>query len=434
MTPRRKFLQQSAAIATALQTHQANAIQSKSTIPMALIGCGGQGTNLMLSFAKIPGVEIQYLCDPDPKQSSAAASKLIKAGHKSPKIVSDLRKILDKPEIQAVIVATPDHWHAPSAILACEAGKHVYVEKPCSHNIKEGRLLVESAARNQRLVQHGTQSRSMPLIRHAIHHLHQGIIGNVLFAKAFNIQKRSDIGHSKPSSPPQGFDYDLWTGPAPSVPFQSNCHHYTWHWWYNFGTGDMGNDGVHELDIARWGLGMNSHPDRISAIGGKYYFDDDQQFPDTQNVLFEYNSGEKVGQTRQLMFEMRIWSPYSPEEGIDNGNLFYGTEGYMLLSKKGVVKTYDRKGKQIQLAGQAQDHPSHQSDFLNAIRSATPLSAPIEIGHISASLCHLGNIATRLGRSLHFNPASESFQNDPQADLLLTRKYRDGHWAIPKGV
>ena len=433
MTPRRAFLKQSAVIATALNPTVISAEQGE-VLPIALIGCGGQGTNLLTNFLKIPGLQFQYVCDPDEKRAKSAADRVMKSGQNAPKIVSDLRRVLEDPKIQAVIVATPDHWHAPASILACESGKHVYVEKPCSHNILEGRLLVESASRNKRIVQHGTQSRSMELIRHSISHLHQGIIGKVLFAKAFNIQKRADIGHAKPSSPPEGFDYDLWTGPAPKVPFQSNRHHYTWHWWHDFGTGDMGNDGVHELDIARWGLGVTSHPNRVAAVGGKYYFDDDQQFPDTQNVLFEYKPDSKSSDPKQLMFEMRIWSPYSPDQGIDNGNMFYGTEGWMLLSKKGIVKVFDKKNKEIALPGKPEANESHQLNFIEAIRNKRSLSAPIDIGHISASLCHLGNISTRLGRSLEFNPAKEIFDNDIEANTLLTRKYREAHWAIPKGV
>jgi predicted dehydrogenase len=433
MTPRRAFLKQSAVIATALNPTVISAEQGE-VLPIALIGCGGQGTNLLTNFLKIPGLQFQYVCDPDEKRALSAADRVMKSGQNGPKIVSDLRRVLEDPNIQAVIVATPDHWHAPASILACESGKHVYVEKPCSHNILEGRLLVESASRNKRIVQHGTQSRSMELIRHSISHLHQGIIGKVLFAKAFNIQKRADIGHAKPSSPPEGFDYDLWTGPAPKVPFQSNRHHYTWHWWHDFGTGDMGNDGVHELDIARWGLGVTSHPNRVAAVGGKYYFDDDQQFPDTQNVLFEYKPDSKSSDPKQLMFEMRIWSPYSPDQGIDNGNMFYGTEGWMLLSKKGIVKVFDKKNKEIELPGKPEAHESHQLNFIEAIRNKRSLSAPIDIGHISASLCHLGNISTRLGRSLEFNPAKELFENDIEANTLLTRKYREAHWAIPKSV
>lgn len=430
MTPRRRFLKSSAALASVAGVAPA---AEAAPVHMALIGCGGQGTGLLMNFASIEGVVFDYVCDPDSKRAAAAAEKLVKAGKPVPKQVADLRQVLDDPKINAVVVATPDHWHAPAAILACQAGKHVYVEKPCSHNIREGQLLVAAAARSGKLVQHGTQSRSMPLLQHAISHLHSGLIGKVLYARAINIQKRANIGHATHSQPPEGFNYDIWTGPAPMVPFQSNRHHYTWHWWYDFGTGDMGNDGVHELDIARWGLGVTTHPDKVAALGGKYYFDDDQQFPDMQNVLFEYNSGGKVGEKRQLMFDMRIWSPYSPDDGVDNGVAFYGTEGWMLVSKRGIAKVYDAKGKPMPLPGKPKDHPSHQLNLIQAIRAEAKLSAPIEIGHISASLCHMGNIAVRLGRSLDFNPATEQF-TDAMANSMIRRKYRDGHWSVPAGV
>jgi predicted dehydrogenase len=433
MTPRRDFLKKTAtSISLATSPLAASSIDHE-TIRMALIGCGGQGTGLLMNFAGIPGVVFDYVCDPDAKRAAAASDRLVKAGKPAPRQVSDLRLVYDDPKINAVVIATPDHWHAPAAILACQAGKHVYVEKPCSHNIREGQLLVAAAAKSGKLVQHGTQSRSMPLLRHAIGHLHSGIIGTVLHARAFNIQKRANIGRAKPSEPPADFDYDIWTGPAPAVPFQANRHHYSWHWWHDFGTGDMGNDGVHELDIARWGLGVTSHPDRVAALGGKYYFDDDQQFPDTQNVLFEYEGDGKVGSRRQLMFDMRIWSPYSPDDGIDNGVAFYGTEGWMLLSKRNIVKLYDSKGKPMPMPGKPAEHPSHQMNLIQAIRGEAKLNAPIEIGHISATLCHMGNIAVRLGQSLDFDPKAEKFST-AAANEMIRRKYRDGHWAIPAGV
>ena len=199
-------------------------------------------------------------------------------------------------------------WHTPAALLALEAGKHVYVEKPCSHNLREGRLLVEAAEKSNKIVQHGTQARSNEGFREAIQMLREGVIGDVMIAKAWNIQRRNNIGHKQPSDPPPGFDYDMWVGPAPFVPFRENCHHDTWQWWYNFGTGDLGNDGVHEFDMARWGLGINSHPNYVTAAGGKFFFDDDQQFPDTVAAAFNYDGDDSVGSRRQLLFEMRLWS------------------------------------------------------------------------------------------------------------------------------
>ncbi len=432
MTNRRDFLQAGGAgiAGAALLGRVATASQkSGKALNLALIGCGGQGTNLLRRFLTLPDVTITHVCDPDDSHAQRAAKLVASASGKAPKVEKDLRKVLDDKSVDAVIVATPDHWHAPAAILACQAGKHVYVEKPCSHNFREGKILVEAASKHQRIVQHGTQSRSMPMIVRAIQALREGIVGDVLVAKAVNVQKRANIGRAKPSEPPAGFDYDLWVGPAPMVPFQSNRHHYTWHWWYDFGTGDMGNDGVHELDIARWGLGVEGHPSKISAMGGKLYFDDDQQFPDTQMVGFDYPG--PIGKRKQLVFEMRIWSPYQPDE-VENGNLFYGTDGWMLLTKRGSVKVFDAKGKPKPYNPELPKHLDHQEEFLAAIRENRAPSADIALGFPSAALCHLGNLATRLGRTIDFDPKSETIPNDREANALLGRTYREGHWAIPK--
>lgn len=437
MTNRRTFLMQGSAVGAAAlglaQVETARGAGVLDTVVVGLIGCGGRGTSLAKDFIKLEGVELSFVCDPDEARAGAAAKTVASLSGKAPKIMKDLRQVLDDKSVDAVVIATPDHWHAPATILACDAGKHVYAEKPCSHNLREGRLMVEAARRSRRVVQVGTQSRSNPIVAHAIQRLSEGVIGDVMVAKAFDIQRRKDIGHESPSTPPPGFDYDLWLGPAPVVPFQSNRHHYTWHWWYDFGTGDMGNDGVHELDIARWGLGVEGHPSTIAALGGKYVFDDDQQFPDTQLVAFEYPGDGKPGHRRQLVFEMRIWSPYSPEDGIDNGNLFYGTDGWMLLSKRGSVKVFDAKNKPRPLGGEPPTMPGHQEDFLTAVRAGKTPTAEIAVGHLSTALCHLGNIATRLRRTLSFDPAAERFADD-DAQRLASRTYREGHWAVPKGI
>lgn len=415
----------------------ARAAGANGRIQLGVIGAGGRGSGVARQFAGEKDCEVTWVCDPDESRAKKLAAGLRGVrGNRSPKTTADLRHVLDAANVDAVLVATPDHWHAPAAILACEAGKHVYVEKPCSHNLREGRLLVEAARRRKRVVQHGTQSRSTQLIADGMQMLREGIIGDVLVAKAWNVQRRANIGRRKPGKPPSGVDYDQWVGPAAWLPFQSNRFHYTWHWWHNFGTGDMGNDGVHELDYARWGLGVTTHPSRISGLGGKYYFDDDQQFPDTQQIAFEYPGDGKVGHKRMLVWEMRIWSTNLPH-GIDNGAEFYGTKGRMVITKRGKLEVFGERDKRIAPKTKEKRQPlhSHHVDFLDAIRKNRKPNADIAVGHLSASLCHLGNIATRLGRSLKFDTRKEQILGDKQANALLSRVYRKGgHWAVPKGV
>ncbi|MDE2642174.1 MAG: Gfo/Idh/MocA family oxidoreductase [Verrucomicrobiota bacterium] len=390
------------------------------------------GRNHIGNLNKRKDVEIAFVCDPDANHQANAA-KLVESGTGiKPKQVGDLREILEVKSVDAVFIATPDHWHAPAAILAAEAGKHVYVEKPCSHNVREGRLMIEAARRNKRVMQVGTQSRSTKHVMKAMELLHNGAIGRVLVSKAWNSQKRSSIGKAKPSAPPAHLDFETWLGPASKMPYQRNMLHGIWRWWRAFGTGDMGNDGVHDLDIARWGLGVTTHPSRIAALGGKYFFDDDQQFPDTQNVLFEYATSAEDGRPRQLIFEQRIWSPYF-EQGYENGNAFYGTNGFMLLGKHGGWKLIGTRNKLREQMSGSPDLRAHHDDFFRCIREGGTPNADIEIGHLSSSLCHLGNIATRIGRVLEFDPKHEQIVGDGEANAMLSREYRK-HWGQPGGA
>jgi len=374
------------------------------------------------------GVRIAYVCDVDDGRLARARQEA-----KADQAVTDLRRILDDKSVDAVAIATPDHWHGPAAVLACEAGKHVYVEKPCSHNIREGQLMLEAARRTGRVMQVGSQSRSTKVLKNGVQLLREGAIGELLVAKAWNSQRRANIGHQEPSDPPAGFDYDLWLGPAPMRPFQSNCHHYTWHWWYDFGTGDAGNDGIHELDIARWGLGDPGNPVRASGHGSKMFFDDDQQFPDTQYVTFEYPGGQS-GQRRLLVYEHRIWSPYV-QEGHENGNAFYGTDGYMIMAKGAGWKLYGPGNELLKEEGGKYSVSDHTADFLEGIRTGKRPNADIEIGHRSTVLVHLANILARTGRgTLAFDPETEEFVDDSEANALVRRTYREDHWAVPRGV
>ena len=428
---RRTFLKQSglgaAGAGLALATASSKAFGANERIHLGVIGLS-RGRSLCEAFAAQDDARLAYVCDTDRDRLEAVKARL-----GADKAVVDLRKILDDPSVDAVAIATPDHWHAPAAILACEAGKHVYVEKPCSHNIREGRLMIEAARRSKRVMQVGTQSRSSPGVQEAIGMLREGAIGDVLAVKVINSQKRANIGHAQPSDPPEHIDYDLWVGPAPMVPYQSNRLHYAWHWWYHFGTGDIGNDGVHDLDVGLWGLGVDGHPSRVSGYGSKLFFDDDQQFPDTYCITYEYPGGGKVGEKRLLVFEQRIWSPYR-EHGMENGDVFYGTKGMMLVGKHDGYQLFAERNKPVKQKEFRLPLVEHQRNFLDAIKSDAAPNADIEVGHLPATLAHLGNICSRVGRSLTFDPKAEQFVGDDEANRLTRRQYREGHWAVPKGL
>jgi predicted dehydrogenase len=435
MATRRAFLGRAAGAATAAALVElVGEAAEADPLPVALIGCGGMGGGHLALLAARKDVRVAWLCEPDALRLAQAAKRVEAAGQKPPKTTADVRRVLDDRSVRAVWIATPDHWHAPAAILAADAGKHVYVEKPCSHNLREGRLMIDAARRNKIVMQVGTQSRSTAHVIQAMKRLQEGAIGTVLVAKAWNSQRRGNIGHARPSEPPKHLDYDHWLGPALHVPYQQNLLHGIWRWWYAFGAGDIGNDGVHDVDLARWGLGVTQHPSTITALGGKFFFDDDQQWPDTQYAVFEYPGDGRVGQKRQLVFEQRTWSPYV-QEGLENGNAFYGTEGMMILGKSGGYQLYGPRNKLIEhVKGGSPDLAAHHDDFLACVRRGGTPRAEIEINHLTTSLCHLANIATRVGRVIQFNPREEKILRDEEASALLRRTYREGHWAAPRGA
>lgn len=435
---RREFLKTTAtgaalAGATAFAS-TARAAGANERLVVGVIGPGGMGSNHVKLLSENKAVDVAWVCDVDEERRNTAAETVKSLSGKAPKAVKDLREVLDDKSVDAVWIATPDHWHAPATILACDAGKHVYVEKPCSHNIREGRLMIEAARRNNRVVQVGTQTRSTAGAQEAMQKLRSGVIGTVLVSKAWNSQRRGAIGHAQPSDPPATLDYDLWVGPAPMRPYQSNLLPSIWRWWHDFGGGDMGNDGVHDIDVACWGLGVQSHPSTISALGSKFFFDDDQQFPDTQYCVFEYPGDGQVGQKRQLIFEQRIWSPYV-QEGWENGNAFYGTEGMMVFGKRGGFKIVGPRNKLIEEGTfGGPDLAAHHANFLECIKSGERPNADIEVNHLSSALCHLGNIATRVRATLEFDPVAEKITNSNDGAALVRRQYRDDHWAVPRGV
>jgi len=429
---RRAFLQQ-AGLGAAVWTVGATVgrAEAKDTLVVGVIGPGGMGMNHTRLLASRKDVKVAYVCDVDSNRLGAAAKEVETRSGVAPKAVGDMRQVFDDPSVDAVFIATPDHWHAPAAVLALDAGKHVYVEKPCCHNLREGRAMIDAVQRTGKLLQVGTQSRSTAVVREAMERVHSGEIGDVLVAKAWNSQLRRSIGKTQPSSPPPQLDFESWLGPAVAVPYRTNLLHGVWRWWYDFGCGDIGNDGVHDIDVALWGLGVDTHPSTITCLGGKYFFDDDQQFPDTQYAVFEYPvAGKSV--KKQLIFEQRIWSPYV-QEGYENGAAFYGTKGLMIVGHSVGWKLYGPKNKLIAEKTGDADLPAHHQNFFDCIRGQQKqLNADVKAGFLSASLVHLANIAARVGHVLQFDPEREQIMNDAAAAQLLGRKYREGHWAIPR--
>ena len=430
---RRQFLASSSAAGIALGAgslaatarSEARAVTTANDeLRVACIGLRGKGNHHLNGLESVDGVKVVALCDVDESilQSRAEALGKRTDGRKV-KLFGDYRKLLDDPDIDVVSIATPNHTHSLIAIAAMAAGKDVYVEKPCSHNIWEGRQLVNAARKYKRMCQHGTQGRSSPAIREAIAKLHEGVIGEVYMARGVCFKWRPSIGKTPEAPVPAGVDYDLWLGPAPKRPFSPNRFHYNWHWHWDYGNGDMGNQGVHEMDMARWGLGVKL-PSKVHASGGHFMFDDDQETPNTLLCSFEYPQEKKM-----LVFETRHW--ITNQEGFGTslssnavGVTFYGSEGYMQVYYFG-YRTY--LGKERKQGPSATGNPNEYERFIAGVRSRNPddLGVEIEDGHYSSSLCHLGNIAYRLGRTINFDPVEETFGDDKEANAMLSRDYRE---------
>ncbi|MDQ6678799.1 MAG: Gfo/Idh/MocA family oxidoreductase [Acidobacteriota bacterium] len=395
-------------------------------VNVAVIGLGGRGRAHMNEYSKLPDARILAVCDVDQAALERGQAQVEKATGTKPKGYSDMRKVFDDKEIQAVSMPLPNHWHALATIWAVQAGKDVYVEKPACYNPFEGTQMIAAARKYNRMVQIGSQSRSMEHKIKAMQLLKDGAIGKVYLAKGLCFKRRPSIGH-KPDSPvPPGVDWSMFLGPAPMRPFNELRFKYNWHWFWDTGNGDIGNQGVHEMDIARWGLGVQNLPAAVSSTGGKYVYDDDQETPNTQMATFDY--GDK-----ELMFEVR-GLPTGPEGGLQIrggntvGNLFYGSDGWMAVDGAGFQvykgdkneKTMDEKN-----TGMGDTGP-HMANFLAAVKSRDmkDLHADVQIGVLSADLCHLANISYRLKRNLKFDDATQKFVNDNEANALLTRKYR----------
>lgn len=434
---RRNFLRSSVASGLAassefaLHGSQAAAYTANPYV-VGIIGLGAMGTSHLKTLLSRSDIQIAWLCDPDQNRLGDSIRTAGGQSGQNPKACADLRQVLDDPRVEAVWIATPDHWHAPASWLALQAGKHVYVEKPCCHNLHEGLLLEKAVAKSGKRLQVGTQSRSGDCVREAIQLLGAGAIGEVLVAKAWNSQRRGSIGRQSPESPPPELDFELWLGPVARVPYRKNLLHGSWRWFYDFGCGDIGNDGVHDIDVALWGLGVDRFPNRIACLGSKKFFDDDQQFPDTQYAILEFEDRRASRGSRQFVFEQRIWSPYL-QEGYENGAAFYGPEGFMLVGHNAGWKLFGPKNQLLKESQGKPDLAAHHQNFLNAIRDTTQsCHADVSVGRLSAGVVHLCNIASRVGRVLHYDPVSHTIQGDQEAARMQRREYVDSHWASPQ--
>ncbi len=434
-------------------------IGANDRVLTASIGIRGQGNALKRGFARLKNVEVKTLCDVDANLAPGRINdeRLKDVATFKPGFVQDLRRVLDDKDIDAVVIATPNHWHALATIWALQAGKHVYVEKPSSHTVWEGRKMVEATARYNRIVQVGTMNRSRPAVLDAIKFIHEGGLGKVYMARGLCYKPRPAIGKypDGPMSPGEKYaltvaataieptydesylakvDYDLWLGPAPKRPFNRNRFHYNWHWHWDYGNGDTGNQGPHQFDIARWGLQQHDHPVKIRSVGGYFGAESSQETPDTQTTMYEYADGRVI--------EFGTRGGFTNDEGsVKIGNLFYGSKGWLWIEEKG--KTWQSylgpnnekgpgaeapAGDSTEPTGLTTTESPHYQNFIDAIRAGDPkvLTCDVLEGHMSSTLPHLANISYRVGRSLTFDGKAEKFVDDKEADRLLTREYRKG--------
>src|SRR5688500_5140971 len=390
---RRSFLTK-AALATATISWTARSWSqvagANGDVRVSTVGFNGRGGDHIGNLSKMKGVRFTALCDADENVLRSGVARLSKDGAQVDGF-KDIRKLLENKNVDVVTIATPNHWHSLGAIWAVQAGKDVYVEKPLSHNVSEGRRLVEFARRHNRIVQHGTQSRSDGAVRAAMEFIHNGGIGKVQLARALCYKRRTSIGETQGSQPiPPHIDYDLWLGPAPERPLEREKLHYEWHWFWDYGNGDIGNQGVHQIDVAAWGLGVKGLPTAVQSAGGRLGYKDDGETPDTQLAFFDY------GDAGKLLFEVR---GLETEKilGVGVGNIFYGTEGYVVIGLDSGPAAFTPDGERMQsLRGSGR---SHFANFIKAVKSrkVEDLNADVEVGHVSSALCHLGNISYQVG-------------------------------------
>jgi predicted dehydrogenase len=430
---RRHFIRQSAALAagTSLLQFPSLSLGANDTVAVGVIGCNGRGAELLRMIATIPNTDIRYICDVDETVLARNIAAMETLTGKKPTGFKDLRKLLEQKDLDAVFIATPDHWHAPAALMALKAGKHVYVEKPCSHNPAEGELLVQAVEKYKRLLQVGSQRRSFPGVQEAMKRLHDGVIGDVYYAKAWYARRRASIGEGKLIAPPATLDYELWQGPAPRKPFRSNIIPYNWHWFWHWGTGEALNNGTHEFDVMRWGLGVEA-PEKVISTGARLQYSDSWETPDTQTISMVF-PGNKM-----MSWEGHSTSDYYTE-GSGRGVIFYGSKGNMLIPGGDDYTIKDIKNKVLEEVkskvgkvdatntigmGASLDR-LHLVNFIEAIRGNATITANAHTGHMSVLLPQLGNIALRTGKTLYTDPVTGHIK-DKEAMQLWSREYEKG--------
>ena len=419
---RRKFIHKSTAITTFLAGACNFAVKSTSAqgntsrkVRVGVLGLS-RGMAHVNNAVASPNVEVAYVCDVDQQRINRAIDVVDKQNAPKPKGVQDFRHMLDDKDVDAIMIATCNHWHAPATILACSAGKHVYVEKPGSHNPQEGIWMVQAARKHNRVVQMGNQRRTWPAIREAMARLHAGVIGETTFARCWYDNARGSIGTGKKVSAPSHLNYDLWQGPAPRKDYKDNLVNYNWHWHWHWGNGELGNNGIHALDLARWGLNVEL-PKSVSYTGGRYHYQDDQETPDT--AIATYDFGDKGAS----------WdgsSCHPRREEKHDFVRFYGTKGTLAINGAG-YEVFDLDGQSLEKhSGEGGDR-GHMNNFFDAIRTGKRPNSEIEIGQTSTMLCHLGNIAYRTGQTIHFDPASRTIANSSKgSNGLWERDYQTG--------
>lgn len=438
---RREFIKKSAAGTTAilaggvLPGFSAESYRrisgSNERIRVSVMGVNSRGKALAKNFARQENCEVAHICDVDTRAIEACLAAVKDRQTHIPKGYKDIRKSLESSDIDAIVIAAPDHWHAPASLLAMQAGKHVYVEKPCSHNPREGEILVEAASRYGKVVQMGNQRRSWPKVIEAIAALKEGVIGRPYFARGWYANNRGPTTLVKGAKLPEWLDWELWQGPAPRKSYAQHLIHYNWHWFWHWGTGEALNNGTHTVDLMRWGLGVD-YPSKVSSNGGRYRYKDDWETPDTQVINLEFPEGLAMSWEGRSCNGKRL-------EGTSVGVLFYGENGSMLIKSGNSYTIYDLENnviKDVKDDGAVNpldlQNPTesldalHIRNFFDGILNKGSLYAPIDSGHKSTTLVQLGNIAQRVGHSLNVDPANGHILNDPEAEQYWKRTYEPG--------